>query len=81
MVPVPCIEKSKPPPCSDCQALQYKCTEWREGEQCYKSNKTKENIKPFKVHLRLEDIHIETLKACNVELSNKTQVENHIASV
>ena len=26
-VPVTCSKKSKPPPCSDCQALQYKCTE------------------------------------------------------
>ena len=26
-VPVPCSEKSKPLPCPDCQALQYKCNE------------------------------------------------------
>ena len=32
-VPVPCSKKSKPPPCSDCQALQYKCTECpKQGE-------------------------------------------------
>ena len=29
----------------------------------------------------MEDIHIETLKACNVELPSKTKVENQIASV
>ena len=28
-----------------------------------------------------EDIYIETWKTCNVELSIKTKVENHIASV
>ena len=33
-VPVPCSKKSKQPPCSDCQALQYKCTECRQqGEK------------------------------------------------
>ena len=33
-VPVHCSEKSKPPPCSDCQALQSKCTECRhQGEK------------------------------------------------
>ena len=33
-VPVPCSEKSKPSPCSDCQALQYKCNECRhQGEK------------------------------------------------
>ena len=37
-VPVPCTtscsEKSKSPPCSDCQALQYKFTEYRhQGEK------------------------------------------------
>ena len=33
-VPVPCSEKYKPPQCSDCQALQYKCTECRhQGEK------------------------------------------------
>ena len=33
-VPVPCSEKSKPPPYSDCQALQYKCNECRhQGEK------------------------------------------------
>ena len=32
-VPVPCSEKSKPPPWSDCQALQYKCTECRHKEE------------------------------------------------
>ena len=26
-VSVPCKEKSIPPPCLDCQSLQYKCTE------------------------------------------------------
>ena len=26
-VPVPCSDKSKPPPCSDCQALQHQFTE------------------------------------------------------
>ena len=32
-VPVPCSEKSKPPPCSDIQALHHKCTECRhQGE-------------------------------------------------
>ena len=31
---VPCSENSKPPPCSDCQALQYKCTKCRQqGEK------------------------------------------------
>ena len=34
IVPVPCSEKSKPPPCSDCQALQYRCSECRhQGEK------------------------------------------------
>ena len=28
-VPVPCSEKCKPSPCSDCQALPYKFTECR----------------------------------------------------
>ena len=32
-VPVPCSEKSKPPPCSDYQALQYKCTACCQGEK------------------------------------------------
>ena len=33
-VPVPCSEKSKPPPGKDCLALQYKCTECRhQGEK------------------------------------------------
>ena len=33
-VPVPCSGKSKPPPCSDFQTLQYKCTECRhQGEK------------------------------------------------
>ena len=33
-VSVFCSEKSKPPQCSDCQALQYKCTECRhQGEK------------------------------------------------
>ena len=33
-VPVPYSEKSKPLLCSDCQALQYKCTEWcHQGER------------------------------------------------
>ena len=33
-VPVPCSEKSKPPPCSDCRALKYKCT-----KSCHKREK------------------------------------------
>ena len=33
-VPVPCSEKPKPLPCSDCLALQYNCTECRhQGEK------------------------------------------------
>ena len=33
-VSVFCSEKSKPLPCSDCKALQYKCTECRhQGEK------------------------------------------------
>jgi hypothetical protein len=50
-VPVPCSEKSKPPPCSDCQALQYKCTESRhQGEKENDViNQIKNKIKPFKV--------------------------------
>ena len=38
-VPVPCSEKSKPPPCLDCQALQYNCTECR--HQVEKENDVK----------------------------------------
>ena len=51
-VPVPCSEKSKPPPCLDCQALQYKCTECRhqgEKENDFINKIKKTNIKPFKV--------------------------------
>ena len=39
------------------------------------------NIFEANVTRLIEDIHIETWKACNVELSSKTKVENHIASV
>ena len=48
-----CSEKSKPQPCSDCQALQYKCTECRyqgEKENDFTNKKIKKiKIKPFKV--------------------------------
>ena len=55
-VPVPCSEKSITPPCSDCQALQYKCTECcHQGEKGNDFiNQIKKNIKPFKVKLRLD---------------------------
>ena len=39
------------------------------------------NISEADVTSIIEDIHIETWKACNVELSSKTKVDNHIASV
>ena len=42
-VPVPCSEKSKTPPCSDCQALQYKGTEC-----CYQGEKENDVIIKFK---------------------------------
>ena len=42
-VPVPCIEKSKPPPCSDCQALQYKCSEC-----CHQGGKENDVINQIK---------------------------------
>ena len=32
-VPVPCSENSKPPPCSDWQALQYKFNECHHQEE------------------------------------------------
>ena len=47
-VPVPCSEKSKPPPFSDCQVLQYKCTECcHQGE---KENNVMNQMKEEKKH-------------------------------
>ena len=51
-VPVPCSEKSKPPPHLDCQALQYKCNECRhQGEKVNDviNQIKKKNTKQFKV--------------------------------
>ena len=42
-VPVPCSEKSKPPPCSDCKDLQYKCTEC-----CHQGEKKNDVINKIK---------------------------------
>ena len=44
-VPVPCSEKSKPPPCLDCQALQYKC-----NECCHQGDKENYVINQIKNH-------------------------------
>ena len=38
-VPVPCCEKLKPSPCSDCQALQYTYT-----ESCHQGEKENDVI-------------------------------------
>ena len=42
-VPVPCSEKSTPPPSSDCQVLQYKCIEY-----CYQGEKENDIINQIK---------------------------------
>ena len=55
-VSVACSEKFKPPTCTVFQALQCKCPEWHHhGEKRDDAIKHMKNIRPFQVHLRLED--------------------------